>query len=123
MAVLEGVIVLSHPTRSPYAINKMYLEHFPESIRPRTVITRSYDEIVRFHEEQKGKIVVKPLRGYGGKDVYLVKKDAANLADRGGDHALGYVIAQEYLPAAPTATPGSSSSTASRSCAMGSTRR
>jgi glutathione synthase len=101
MAVLQGVIVLSHPYTLPFAVNKMYLEHFPASIRPKTVITRSYDEIVRFHKEQKGSIVVKPLRGYGGRDVYLLKKDAANLKQivesiTRSDTA----IAQEYLPAA-----------------------
>jgi glutathione synthase len=101
MAVLQGVIVLSHPYTLPYVVNKMYLEHFPASIRPRTVITRSYDDIVRFHREQKGKVVLKPLRGYGGRDVFLVQKDAANL--RQIVEAItrsGYVIAQEYLPAA-----------------------
>jgi glutathione synthase len=101
MAVLQGVIVLSHPHTLPYAIDKMYLEHFPESIRPRTLITRSYDDVVRFHGEQKGKMVLKPLRGYGGKDVFLVKKDAANLKQIvEAITRSGYVIAQEYLPAA-----------------------
>jgi glutathione synthase len=101
MAVLQGVIVLSHPYTLPFAVNKMYLEHFPESIRPRTVVTRSYDEIERFHKEQKGRIVLKPLQGYGGRDVFLVNKDAANL--RQIVEAItrsSYVIAQEYLPAA-----------------------
>jgi glutathione synthase len=101
MAVLQGVIVLSHPYTLPYAINKMYLEHFPEDIRPRTVITRSYDEIVRFHQEQKGRMVVKPLKGYGGRDVFLVNKDAANLKQIVESITRSsYVIAQEFLPAA-----------------------
>jgi glutathione synthase len=101
MAVLQGMIVLSHPYTLPYAVNKMYLEHFPESIRPKTVITRSYEEIVRFHKEQKGKIVVKPLHGYGGKDVFLVKRDAANLKQIVESITrTSTVIAQEYLPAA-----------------------
>jgi glutathione synthase len=101
MAVLQGVIVLSHPYTLPYAVNKMYLEHFPQSVRPRTVITRSYDEIVRFHQEQNGRIVLKPLRGYGGKDVFLVKKDAANLKQIvEAITRSSFVIAQEYLPAA-----------------------
>jgi glutathione synthase len=101
MAVLQGVIVLSHPYTLPFVTNKMYLEHFPASIRPRTVITRSYDEIARFHEQEKGRIVVKPLVGYGGKDVFLVKKDAANLKQIVESITRSsYVIAQEYLPAA-----------------------
>lgn len=101
MAVLRGVIVLSHPFTLSYAVNKMYLEHFPETIRPRTVITRSYDEIRRFHEEQGGKIVLKPLRGYGGQDVYRLDENAANLKQIVESIGrAGYIIAQEYLPAA-----------------------
>jgi glutathione synthase len=101
MAVLQGVIVLSHPYTLAYAVNKMYLEHFPAEIRPKTIITRSYDEIVRFHGEHEGRIVVKPLRGYGGKDVFLIDEDAANLKQIVEAISRGsYVIAQEYLPAA-----------------------
>jgi glutathione synthase len=100
MAVLQGVIVLSHPYTLSYAVNKMYLEHFPESIRPRSIITRSYDEIRRFYEEQKGRIILKPLRGYGGKDVFLLRKDDTNLKQITESICrTSYVIAQEYLSA------------------------
>ncbi len=101
MAVLQGVIVLSHPFTLAYAVNKMYLEHFPESIRPRSIITRSYDEIRRFYDEQDGRIVLKPLRGYGGKDVFLLDGDDANMRQITESICRSsYVIAQEYLPAA-----------------------
>jgi glutathione synthase len=101
MAVLQGLIVLSHPYTLAYAVNKMYLEQFPAEIRPRTLITRNFDEIVRFHEEHKGRMVLKPLRGYGGQDVYLVKKDAANLRQIVESISrISFVIAQEYLPEA-----------------------
>lgn len=101
MAVLQGVIVLSHPFTLPYAVSKMYLEHFPESVRPRTIITRSYDEVRRFFDEQKRRIVLKPLRGYGGKDVFLLDRDDTNMKQI--VEAIcrsSYLIAQEYLPAA-----------------------
>jgi glutathione synthase len=101
VAVLHGVLVLSHPFSLMHAVNKMYLEHLPEEVRPRTVITRSYDEIVRFHRSEQGRIVVKPLRGYGGQDVYLVDRDAANLRQIVESISRSsYVIAQEYLEAA-----------------------
>jgi glutathione synthase len=101
MAVTQGVIVLSHPYTLHYAMNKMYLEHFPDTIRPRTVITRRFEEVLRFHDEEGGRIVVKPLHGYGGKDVYLVDRDAANLRQIVESITrFSSVIAQEYLPAA-----------------------
>ncbi len=101
MAVLQGVIVLSHPFTLPYAVSKMYLEHFPASVRPQTIITRSYDEVRRFFDEHRRRIVLKPLRGYGGKDVFLLDRDDTNMKQI--VEAIcrsSFVIAQEYLPAA-----------------------
>jgi glutathione synthase len=100
-AVVEGTLVLSHPFTLAYAVSKMYLEHFPQEIRPRSIITRSFEEVVRFHEQQKGRIVLKPLHGYGGQDVYLVQEDTTNLRQIVESlRRSSYVIAQEYLPAA-----------------------
>jgi glutathione synthase len=101
MAVLQGVIVLSHPFTLSYAVSKMYLEHLPESIRPRSIITRSHEEIRRFYDEQGGRIVLKPLLGYGGKDVFLLDQDDTNIRQITDSICRSsYVVAQEYLPAA-----------------------
>ncbi len=101
MAVLHGVIVLSHPYTLSYAVNKMYLEQFPESVRPRSIITRNYDEVRRFYDEQKKRIVLKPVRGYGGQDVYLLDRDDTNMKQIVESLSRSsYIIAQEYLPAA-----------------------
>lgn len=101
MAVLHGVIVLSHPYTLSYAVNKMYLEQFPESVRPLSIITRSFEEVRRFYEEQDRRIVLKPVRGYGGQDVYLLDRDDTNMKQIVGSLARSsYIIAQEYLPAA-----------------------
>lgn len=98
MAVRRGVIVISHPYTLAYAVSKMYLEHFPESIRPKTVITRDYQEVMRFRDGAKGGVVVKPLTGYGGKDVYLFREDVGNLKEVVQSLArTSYVIAQEYI--------------------------
>ena len=69
VAMRQGVIVLNHPDTLAYAIvDKMYFEHFPEIIRPKTIITRDVQAIKDFYEEQKHKLVLKPLLGSGGKD-------------------------------------------------------
>lgn len=101
IAVRQGVLVLSDPFTLAYAVSKMYLEHFPEEIRPRSIITRSADEIREFYREHDQSIVLKPIDGYGGKDVYLLKGDSTNLKQI--VESIGrstYVVAQEYLPAA-----------------------
>jgi len=101
-AMRRGVIVLNDPNGLAKAMNKMYLQLFPEEIRPKTLITRDRDEVKRFAKDQGGRIVLKPLQGSGGQSVFLVRPDdMANLNQMiDAVSRDGYVIAQEYLPAA-----------------------
>lgn len=102
VATRRGVIVLNDPNGLAKAMNKMYFQSFPEEVRPRTLITRDRDEIKRFIKEENGNAVLKPLQGSGGQGVFLVRpSDLPNLNQM--VDALtrdGFVIAQEYLPAA-----------------------
>lgn len=101
-AVKQGVLVLNHPDTLAYAhVDKMYFEHFPKAIRPASVITRQLDVIEAFYKEHKQKIILKPLEGSGGKDVFLVDKKESNMNQIVEAIARnGYIIAQEYLPQA-----------------------
>jgi glutathione synthase len=98
LAMRRGVIVLNDPTALYKALNKMYFQHFPEEVRPKTLITRDRAEIKAFSREC-GTIVLKPIQGSGGRNVFLVRpRDRANLnqiIDAVGRD--GYVVAQEYL--------------------------
>lgn len=102
LAVSHGVLVLNHPHTLSAATNKMYFQHFPEIVRPRTLITRDIDEIRQFVKSEGAKVVIKPLQGSGGDSVFLLSPDdSANLNQMVEAVARdGYVIAQEYLPAA-----------------------
>ena len=96
----QGVLVVNHPDTLAYAhVDKMYFEHFPEDIRPASLITRQYDEIEAFYKEHNSKIILKPLEGSGGKDVFLADKKESNLKQIvEAISRSGYVIAQEYMP-------------------------
>jgi glutathione synthase len=101
LAMERGVIVLNHPDTLAYAIDKLYMQHFPEDVRPLTLVTRDIDEVRRFYEECRRRIVIKPLTGYGGADVFLIEKDGRNLNQMFEAVARnGFVLAQEFLPAA-----------------------
>jgi glutathione synthase len=102
VAMRRGLIVLNDPNGLAKAMNKMYFQLFPEEVRPRTVITRDRDEIKDFWKAEGGKIVLKPLQGSGGQSVFLVREgDGSNLNQMVDAVSRdGYVIAQEYLPAA-----------------------
>ncbi len=101
VAMRRGVIVLSDPNGLAKASSKMYFQLFPEQVRPRTLITRDRDEIRHFAGEQ-GTIVIKPLQGSGGASVFLVRKEDVPNLNQMIDAVSrdGFVIAQEYLPAA-----------------------
>ena len=95
------MIVLNDPNGLAKAASKMYFQLFPEEVRPRTLITRDRDEIKAFARDE-GTIVIKPLQGSGGASVFLVRpEDVPNLNQMiDAVSRDGFVIAQEYLPAA-----------------------
>ncbi len=101
-AMGQGLIVLNHPDGLARALNKMYFQDFPESVRPRTIITRDRNDIKAFAKAEGGQIVLKPLQGSGGQSVFLVHKaDSSNLNQMiDAVSRDGYIVAQEYLPAA-----------------------
>ncbi|CAN5482368.1 glutathione synthase [soil metagenome] len=99
MAARRGVIVLNDPVGLAKAVNKIYFEQFPRTIRPRTLVTRHADEIHRFIDQYGGDVVLKPFQGSGGESVFVVREnDRANLnqiIDTVSRN--GYIVAQEYL--------------------------
>ncbi len=102
LASQQGVLVLNSPDGLIKASNKMYLQYFPESVRPQSVITRNMADVEAFYRAQNHRIILKPLKGSGGKNVFLIdKKDNKNRKQI--VEAIcrdGFAIAQEYLPAA-----------------------
>jgi len=95
----HGVIVLNDPDGLSKAMNKMYFQLFPAEVRPKTIITRDRDEIRRFAREHGGNVVLKPLQGSGGQNVFMVRQDDLSNINQMIDAVSrdGYVIAQEYL--------------------------
>ena len=101
-AARRKVIVLNDPSGLAKATNKLYLQSFPEEIRPKTLITRNIERIREFVDEQKNGVVIKPLQGSGGHNVFVVQKDQmANLNQMAEAIAReGYIVAQELIPEA-----------------------
>jgi glutathione synthase len=102
VALSRGVTVLNDPRGAYKALNKMYVLRVPEEIRPRTLISRDEDEVRRFVDEQDDGAVLKPLSGYGGQNVFVVRHDdGANLNQMiEAVKRDGLVMAQAYVPGA-----------------------
>ncbi len=102
VAMRHGVMVFNDPNGLGKAMNKMYFQLFPEESRPTTIITRDRQEIKAFTKEMGGSVVLKPLQGSGGQGVFLVHPDFHGNLNQMIDAVSrdGYIIAQEYLPAA-----------------------
>jgi glutathione synthase len=98
---LSGVLVLNDPGGLAKASSKMYLSSFPEEVRAQTLITRSALKIKDFVKRLRKPVILKPLTGYGGQDVFFIKdwRDININQIIATVSKSGYVIAQEFLPA------------------------
>jgi glutathione synthase len=102
MAAARGVIVVNDPDGLAQAQNKLYFQDFPASVRPETLISKNIDEIRSFIEEQRRGVILKPLQGSGGKNVFKIAtpKDANLNQIFEAVTGEGYLIAQSYMPEA-----------------------
>src|SRR5690606_12136930 len=70
-----GRLVINDPDNLIQASNKLYLEDFPRSVRPKTLVTRMHSDVQDFMDAQNNKIILKPLKGSGGKNVFMISPD------------------------------------------------
>ena len=96
----QGTLVLNDANAMAHSfIDKMYFEELPKAIKPDSIVTRDKKTILDFWEKCNKKIVLKPLEGSGGQNIYLIEKEKHNF-NQITDSLIkkGYVIAQEFLP-------------------------
>jgi glutathione synthase len=94
----RGVTVVNDPRTLTRAASKLYLEEFPEKIRPRSLVTRDPEAIKQF-AGTVGHCVLKPLYGAKGRNVFMIEDDGeANLAQM-TEAVLqdGYAMVQEFV--------------------------
>ena len=102
IAAARGVLVVNDPEGLAKAQNKLYFQDFPQSVRPETLISKSIEEIRNFIEGQPKGVIIKPLQGSGGKNVFKIAspKDANLNQIFEAVSEEGYLIAQGYMPEA-----------------------
>jgi glutathione synthase len=97
--VAGQTLVINDPVEVRNAPEKLFVTHFPE-LMPPTLITADRDEIHSFREEH-GDIVIKPLFGNGGSNVFHVDRDDDNINALLEMFTQLYrepIVVQRYLP-------------------------
>jgi glutathione synthase len=76
--IADRTLVVNDPAQVRNAPEKVWVLDFARFMPP-TLITRSVDEARAFLAKH-GEVVIKPLHGNGGKAIFKVGRDAANLS-------------------------------------------
>ena len=76
--ISDRTLIVNDPASVRNAPEKVFVLDYPQFMPP-TLITRSVDE-ARTFLARHGEIVVKPLHGNGGKAIFKIGRDGANLS-------------------------------------------
>jgi glutathione synthase len=97
--VHPSTLVINDPLEVRNAPEKLFVTHF-KNVLPPTLITSDQTEIYDFRDEHKD-IIIKPLFGNGGADVFHITQDDENMSALMEMFAQKYrepIIVQRYLP-------------------------
>jgi glutathione synthase len=99
----RGKTLLVNDPRGLRELNEhLAVLRFP-ALTPPTIVTRSPDKLRAFQAEQGGAIVVKPVDGYGGLGIFVVRDgdpNASSILETSTGAGTRWTLAQKYLPEA-----------------------
>ncbi len=100
VAARAGVRVVNDPAGVRQVQEKLFPLRFPD-LCPATIVTADADDALGFLRSH-GAAVIKPVDGFSGIDVWLVRADdpnARSLVDSATERGRRQALFQEYLPA------------------------
>lgn len=95
----SGARVINRPSGIRESNEKMYSLNFSDYIPP-TMVAKNMENLRGFLSETGGEMVVKPLDGYGGEGIFLVRENDPNLnsiLESATDFGRTYVMAQKFI--------------------------
>jgi glutathione synthase len=99
----RGKTLLVNDPRGLRELNEhLAVLHFP-ALTPPTIVTRSSERLRQFQKEQGGAIVVKPVDGYGGLGIFVVRDgdpNASSIIETSTGAGTRWTLAQRFLPEA-----------------------
>ena len=97
----RGKTLLVNDPRGLRELNEhLAVLQFP-ALTPPTIVTRSADKLREFQAQQGGAIVVKPVDGYGGLGIFVVRDgdpNASSIIETSTGAGTRWTLAQKYLP-------------------------
>ena len=97
----RGKTLLVNDPRGLRELNEhLAVLRFPH-LTPPTIVTRSAEKLRQFQQEQGGAIVVKPVDGYGGLGIFVVRDgdpNASSIIETSTGAGTRWTLAQRYLP-------------------------
>lgn len=99
----RGKTLLVNDPRGLRELNEhLAVLNFPQ-LTPPTIVTRSATRLREFQAQQGGAIVVKPVDGYGGLGIFVVRDgdpNASSILETSTGAGTRWTLAQRYLPEA-----------------------
>ncbi len=99
----RGRTILVNDPRGLRELNEhLAVLDFPE-LTPPTIVTRSRKRLLQFLEEQGGSIVLKPIEGYAGSGIFLVRTgdpNTSSIFETATNDGKAWTMAQRYIPEA-----------------------
>ena len=92
--IKKKVRVINDPTSIRNISEKLYSVKY-QKFMPSTIFTQNINEIKKFFKKNK-KIIIKPIHGYSGNDIILLKKFNLNLVKK-FIKKHNYIMCQKYL--------------------------
>ena len=92
------VSIINRPSQIRNSPEKLFLNKW-KHLTPKTLISRNYENILKFREEYKN-IIIKPLYGNGGSGVFYIKEDDKNfnsILEMFLEKSSDQFIIQEYM--------------------------
>ena len=92
----KNVKVVNNPVSVRNVSEKFYSVNFLKYMPP-TIFTKNIEEIKKFAKKYK-KIVIKPIHGYGGKNILFVNKSINQIKVLNYIKKFGHVMVQKFIP-------------------------
>ena len=94
--IKERVKIINNPGSVRNISEKLFSIKFM-NLMPPTIFTKNFNEVINFYQKHK-KIVLKPVNGYAGKNIYFINKKLNQNALRNYLRKTGFVMVQKFLP-------------------------